>query len=132
MDYKNQEVPTETYVRCLLRRNKQLELEVSKLKAELDAKKAAIAAFKKWQSKVVQYKLEYWTNEALAFLGENAPAKRKMRKLKDVLKSQRCLTAETNKLVDHILVCQEKYDEETFKEIKGILDSLKEKEEEGA
>jgi hypothetical protein len=128
MDYKNQDVPMETYVKCLLRRNHQLELKVLELQAELDAKKEAIRAFKKWQSKVAQYKFEYWTNEALEFLGESAPERENLKKLKTVLGNKKIVDAETTKLIDYIRKKRDGFDEETSREIWCVLNAFKKKE----
>jgi hypothetical protein len=118
----------ETYVKCLLRRNHQLELKVLELQAELDAKKEAIRAFKKWQAKVAQYKFEYWTNEALEFLGESAPERENLKKLKTVLGNKKIVDAETTKLIDYIRKKRDGFDEETSREIWCVLNAFKKKE----
>ena len=42
-----------------------LRLEKAELKHKLDCKEQAIASFKQWQSRVADYKYNYWLNEGL-------------------------------------------------------------------
>ena len=116
----NQDVPQEAYTKCLLQRNKQLEAKIENLQAKLDAKERAISAFKKWQSRVAQYHFEYWLNEALEFLGEDAPEKKSIKKIKAVLSKQKTVDEDILKLVSRIEKNCEG-DEETLKKIQSLL-----------
>ena len=61
-------VPPETIVRHQAREIGKLQAEIDHLEYELEQKNAAIAAFKKWQKKIIEYKLAYWFGEALKLL----------------------------------------------------------------
>ena len=65
-------VPPETIIRHLSNEVAQLKRENNLLKGKLDLKERAIAEFKKWQQKVVEFKFDYWLNEAIKFL-DNPP-----------------------------------------------------------
>ena len=79
----NEGLPPETTLRyviqekhALLVENGILKAENDDLKAEIERKDKAIAAFKKWQSRVAQYKFEYWMTEGMKLMEEQPEEKR--------------------------------------------------------
>ena len=78
----NEGVPPETTLKYIIQEKKALQIEIGSLKAEIDFLKAeierkdkAIAAFKKWQSKVAQHKFEYWMLEGRKLMEEQPEEK---------------------------------------------------------
>ncbi|MBO7582114.1 MAG: hypothetical protein J6T38_11455 [Bacteroidaceae bacterium] len=79
----NEGLPPETTLRYVIQEKHALQVENGILKAENDDLKAeierkdkAIAAFKKWQSRVAQYKFEYWMAEGMKLMEEQPEEKR--------------------------------------------------------
>lgn len=73
----NEAVPERTILRYvqkekaqLERENDRLRLEIKRLQGEIDRRDRAIAAFKKWQGKVAEYKYDYWLHEGLKLMEE--------------------------------------------------------------
>ena len=77
-------VPPETVVRYMAKERDKLEAEIADLKAQLARKDEAIAAFKKWQSKVAVYKWEYWLREGIKIM-ETPPETEMLNALKKLL-----------------------------------------------
>lgn len=67
----NDEVPIECILKHVIQENEKLKKEVSYLKDQLNRKEDAIKAFKKWQAKVAEYKIEYWMNEGKKLMVKN-------------------------------------------------------------
>ena len=68
----NEGIPSETILRHVIEENKKLQIEINRLTAEIEWRDKAIAAFKRWQSKVATFKMEYWFNEGIRLM-ENPP-----------------------------------------------------------
>ena len=71
----NEGVPPETTLKYIIQEKKALQIEIGSLKAEIERKDKAIAAFKKWQSKVAQHKCEYWMLEGRKLMEEQPEEK---------------------------------------------------------
>lgn len=82
----NKDVPRETIMRHVLLENGKLKSEVDYLKNELEKRDKMIAAFKKWQSKVCEYKWRYWLTNGVA-LAEEKPDKNVLHQLVKFLSS---------------------------------------------
>lgn len=72
----NEGVPPETILKYVIKEKRALQLEVEQLRAELERKDKAIAAFKKWQSKMAKYKCDYWLSEGMKLMEEQPEEKR--------------------------------------------------------
>ena len=79
----NEGLPPETTLKYIIKEKHALQLEngvlkaeIDELKAEIERKDKAIAAFKKWQSRVAQYKFEYWMQEGRKLMEEQPEEKR--------------------------------------------------------
>ena len=77
-------VPPETVIRHMAKERDKLEAEIADLKAQLVRKDEAIAAFKKWQSKVAEYKWEFWLREGIKLM-ETPPDAEMLHTLKNLL-----------------------------------------------
>lgn len=91
MKLQNKDVPQETIIRHLSRENGELKSEIEHLRYTIAQKNdmiktrdKAIADFKKWQSKVAEYKWRYWLGEALQ-LTDKLPDKEVLFEMKRVL-----------------------------------------------
>lgn len=78
------EVPPETVIRHMTIERGKLLSEIDELKDQLARKDAAIAAFKKWQSKVADYKWHYWLSEGIKLM-ETPPETEMLNALKKLL-----------------------------------------------
>lgn len=81
----NADVPTETILKYKVRECGQLKAEIDYLKNEIEWRDRAIADFKKWQSRMAEYKMEYWLCEAKKLLQES-PNERKFKAAAKLLK----------------------------------------------
>ena len=79
----NEGLPPETTLKYVIKEKHALQVEIGmlkaendELKAEIERKEKAIAAFKKWQSRVAQYKFEYWMQERRKLMEEQPNEKR--------------------------------------------------------
>ena len=67
-EYKyNVDLPQEVIDRQIIR---DLRKEIAELKWQLEKKEEAIKAFKKWQTRMVHYKWNYWFHEAKKLVDE--------------------------------------------------------------
>jgi len=64
------EVPPETVIRHMAIERGKLLAEIDELKDQLARKDEAIAAFKRWQSRVADYKWHYWLSEGIKLMEE--------------------------------------------------------------
>ena len=78
----NEGLPPETTLKYVIKEKHALQVEIGmlkaendELKAEIERKEKAIAAFKKWQSRVAQYKFEYWMLEGRKLMEEQPEEK---------------------------------------------------------
>ena len=78
------EVPPETVIRHMAIERGKLLAEIDELKDQLARKDKAIEAFKKWQSRVADYKWHYWLNEGVKLM-EEPPDKAMLNALKNLL-----------------------------------------------
>jgi hypothetical protein len=62
------DVPEKTQIRYLSRENGKLLAEIDRLNYIIEQKDLAIKEFKKWQSKVAQYKWEYWLTQGIELM----------------------------------------------------------------
>lgn len=81
----NADVPTETILKYKVRECGQLKAEIDYLKNEIEWRDRAIADFKKWQSRMAEYKMEYWLCEAKKLLQES-PNEREFKAAAKLLK----------------------------------------------
>ena len=72
----NEDVPPETILKYVIKEKYMLQLEVEQLRAKLRRKDEAIAAFKKWQSRMAQYKCRYWLSAGMKLLEEQPDEER--------------------------------------------------------
>lgn len=66
----NKDVPDDAIIRQLLVENGKLKSEIEYLEYQLKVKNDAITKFKKWQSDVVRYKIQYWLTDGIKLLDE--------------------------------------------------------------
>lgn len=66
----NKDVPTEAILKQAFIENGQLKAEIDFLKDEIKKRDDAIAAFKKWQSRMAAYKVDYWLTEGVKLIHE--------------------------------------------------------------
>lgn len=100
------EVPPETIIRRLSIENGKLKSEIDELKDKLERKDKAIAAFKKWQSKVAEYKWQYWLQEGILLM-DTPPDNSILKKLFKLLEYNRIFNNWV-KRVDNVLHDYEK------------------------
>lgn len=100
----NNDVPEETTLRYVLMENgklkseiEYLEHEINRLHNTIDMQNKAIKDFKKWQSRVAQYKWDYWLNEGFKLM-ENLPSQ----ELIDALRRLFCSHANMRRFVKKI------------------------------
>lgn len=71
----NKDIPIETVLKHTLIENGKLKSEIQYLEAELEAKNNAIEAFKKWQTRMKEYKAAYWLTEGIKLAKEEKDIK---------------------------------------------------------
>ena len=82
------DVPPETVIRHMAQERGQLLAEIEELKDTVSRQKRAIEAFKKWQSKVAEYKWQYWLQEGIQLM-ETPPDNKMLRVLINLLEANR-------------------------------------------
>lgn len=93
------EVPPETVIRYMAIERGKLLAEIDELKDQLARKDAAIASFKKWQSKVADYKWHYWLSEGIKLM-ETPPETEMLNALKKLLGCHRIFKEWEKKVVN--------------------------------
>ena len=76
----NEDVPNETIIRHMKVEQGKLLAEIDELKYEIEKRDKAIAAFKKWQSRVAEYNYQYWLREGIKLM-EQQPEEREFNTL---------------------------------------------------
>lgn len=80
----NKDVPDKTIIRHLSIENGKLKSEIQYLEDEIVRRDKAIEAFKHWQSRVAEYKWDYWLGEGISLM-ENPPSKDSVERLRSLL-----------------------------------------------
>lgn len=78
------DVPPETVIRHMAEERGKLLVEIDELRDEVARKDRAIASFKRWQSKVAEYKWNYWLSEGVRLM-ETPPDKAMLTCLQNLL-----------------------------------------------
>jgi len=124
MKKMNKDVPDSAVIRQLSIENGKLKAEIDFLREELDRKNKAIEAFKKWQSKVATFHVNYWLTDGIRLI-DNPPSAEAVRKLRRIISKTSILDGRMQSiersyqsLIDHIQNASE--DEE----IKQLRDNL--------
>ena len=92
-------VPPETVIRHMVIERGKLLAEIDELKDQLARKDEAIAAFKKWQSKVADFKWHYWLSEGIKLM-EKPPEAEMLNALKKLLGCHRIFQEWEKKVVN--------------------------------
>lgn len=82
------EVPPETIIKHMAREKGELLAYIDELEDKVKRRDEAIAAFKKWQSKVAEYKWQYWLQEGIQLM-ETPPDNKMLRVLIKLLEANR-------------------------------------------
>lgn len=93
------EVPPETVIRHMAIERGKLLAEIDELKDQLARKDAAIASFKKWQSKVAERNWAYWLSEGIKLM-ETPPETEMLNALKKLLGCHRIFKEWEKKVVN--------------------------------
>lgn len=118
----NENVPIEALYQELLKENKKLHVKIGMLKSEIDMlesnikkKDAAIKAFKEWQKKVSERKIQFWLQNYIPTLKDESDEVKKFRELIKVYNSEDGFHKEFRKFIadlrNHMIMTQEISDE---------------------
>lgn len=125
-------VPDKTIIRYMSKENNELRAENAELKekvrlleAQLERKAEAIAAFKEWQGKVEEQKLQYWLTEGLQLLQTPPPDKELIKTLRQYLSAVDMFRGQV-----HTLTLQMQKMEEKRAAFEEVIETLKTKTDE--
>lgn len=124
---QNKDVPPEAVIRQLLKQVNLLKQENGILKSKLDSKDTAIKEFKKWQSRMAEYKWVYWLYEGVKLM-ETPPEEELHTRLKQIFVKEQLW----RKRVKGVLLAYDQYEKaksnlktaiESSDKFKDILDT---------